>query len=165
MIRSYDSPHCAVSRTLEVVGDGWAMLIIREAFLGTRRFADFEANLSISKNVLTKRLQHLVSEGILEKVDAGAYGARYEYQLTRKGKDLITVVTALRQWGDRWIFGEGNEPLVVYDAATNQPIERVMIRRADGTPVPARDLELRPGPGHAAHISSDTTPSHAAEEP
>ena len=147
MIRDYGDPGCAVARALEVLGDGWTLLVLREAFLGARRFADFEARLSISKNVLTKRLSHLVDEGVLEKIDAGQYGSRFEYQLTRKGKDLLTVITALRQWGDRWIFGEGKEPLLVIDQATGAPIEPVRIRRADGTPVPSRDLMLQLGPG------------------
>jgi len=147
MRRSLGDWNCSVARTLEVLGDGWTMLILRDAFLGTRRFADFEAALGISKNILTKRLQHLVDHGVMEKVDAGVHGTRFEYLLTRKGKDLLTVVTALRQWGDRWEFGPGNEPILVVDQATGDPIEPVRIRRVDGTPVPSRDLGVRPGPG------------------
>ncbi len=154
VIRNYGDTDCAIARSLEVLGDGWTLLVLREAFLGTRRFADFESHLTISKNVLTHRLAHLVEHDILEKVDAGQYGARFEYQLTRKGKDLVTVITALRQWGDRWIFGEGREPLQVIDRRTGKPIEPLRVRRADGSPVPARDLELRPGPGASpAHLA------------
>lgn len=144
MIRDYGDPACAVAAALGILGDGWTMLVIREAFLGTRRFADFESRLSISKNVLSKRLAHLVEQGILEKVNAGQFGDRFEYQLSRKGKDLLTVITALRQWGDRWVFGEGNEPLLVVDEATGEPILPVRIRRADGEVVPSKALILRP---------------------
>ncbi|MEM1414896.1 MAG: helix-turn-helix domain-containing protein [Myxococcota bacterium] len=147
MRRDYGEPYCAVARALEVLGDGWTMLILREAFVGVRRFADFEARLAISKNVLTTRLAHLVDAGVLERVESGRYGSRFEYALTPRGKDLVTVFTALRQWGDRWIFGEGNEPIVVVDRATGEPIEPVRIRRADGSLVPSRDLQVRPGPG------------------
>ena len=147
MHRGYDDPHCAIARSLEILGDGWTLMILREAFLGTRRFADFEKHLRISKNVLSKRLAHLVDEGVFTKVDAGQFGARYEYRLTPKGKDLLTVFTALRQWGDRWVFGEEREPMLVHDRQTGSPILPVRIRRADGTPIPSRDLELRPGPG------------------
>lgn len=147
MRRSYGDPDCAIARTLEVLGDGWTLMILREAFLGSRRFADFESRLAISKNILSHRLARLVDEGVLEKVDAGQYGPRFEYQLTARGKDLITVITALRQWGDRWIFGEGKEPLLVLDRETGKPIARLAIRREDGRRVPARDLVIKLGDG------------------
>jgi hypothetical protein len=88
-----------------------------------------------------------VHHGVLERVDAGEHGVRYEYVLTPMGKDLATVMTALRQWSDRWVVGRGNEPLVVYDRRTGRPIPRVRISDEDGQPLAARDLELRPGPG------------------
>jgi DNA-binding HxlR family transcriptional regulator len=113
--------NCSVARALEVLGDWWTLLIVREAFLGTRRFADFAANLEISRNILTNRLGHLVKHRVLARVDAGVHGTRYEYELTPMGKDLATVMTALRQWGDRWIFGAGQEPLIVLDRRTGRP--------------------------------------------
>jgi DNA-binding HxlR family transcriptional regulator len=136
-----------VAQALEVLGDWWTLLLVREAFLGTRRFADFEATLGISKNVLARRLEHLVRCGVLERVDAGQHGVRYEYALTPMGKDLATVLTALRQWADRWVFGPGNEPLLVYDRRTGRPIPRLRISGEDGRALSARDLEVRPGPG------------------
>src|SRR4051812_49308790 len=99
MRTSLEDHNCSIAQALEVLGDGWTLLIVREAFLGTQRFADFEANLGISKNVLTQRLTHLVEHGVLARVDAGEHGTRYEYVLTKMGKDLVTVMTALRQWG------------------------------------------------------------------
>ncbi len=119
------------------------MLIIRDAFLGVRRFADFEARLGISKNILTRRLAHLVEHGVLERVDAGRHGQRYEYVLSAKGRDLFTVITALRQWGDRWVYGEGNEPLEVLDRRTGRPIPRVRVLDEEGQPVRAPDLVVR----------------------
>lgn len=139
--------NCSVARSLEVLGDWWTLLIIRDAFLGTRRFADFQRNLDVARNVLSERLRHLVRYGVLEKVDAGEFGTRFEYQLTPKGKDLFTVITALRQWGDRWIFGEGNEPLLVVDTRTGRPLPRLRVRDAEGTTVEARNVEVQPGPG------------------
>ncbi len=130
-----------------MLGDWWTLLVVREAFFGTRRFADFEARLPIAKNVLAKRLRHLVRRGVLARVDAGQHGVRYEYELTAMGKDLATVLTALRQWADRWVMGEGNEPLVAYDRRTGRPIPRLRISGEDGQPLTPRDLELRPGPG------------------
>jgi DNA-binding HxlR family transcriptional regulator len=143
----FGDENCAVARSLEILGDWWTLLVVREAFSGTRRFADFEASLDISKNILAKRLAHLVRHGVLARVDAGVHGRRYEYELTAKGKDLVTVLTALRQWGDRWVFGEGKEPLLVVDVRTGRPIPRVRLLDEDGRPLRARDMAVRPGPG------------------
>jgi DNA-binding HxlR family transcriptional regulator len=145
----FGDENCAIAQALEVLGDWWTLLVVREAFLGVRRFADFEANLGISKNVLTQRLSHLVEHGVLERIDAGVHGPRYEYQLTAMGKDLIAVVTALRQWGDRWVFGAGNEPVLVLDRRTGRPIPRLRLVGEDGEPLRAADIEVRPGPGAA----------------
>jgi DNA-binding HxlR family transcriptional regulator len=145
--RRFHDENCAIAQALEILGDWWTMLVIREAFLGARRFVEFEANLGISKNVLTQRLTHLVEHGVLERVDAGQHGTRYEYVLTPKGKDLSTVLTALRQWGDRWVFGPGREPLLVVDRRTGRPIPHLRVMGEDGQPIASRDLEVRPGPG------------------
>jgi DNA-binding HxlR family transcriptional regulator len=139
--------NCSVARALEVIGDWWTLLIVREAMLGTRRFADFAAELPIARNILARRLAHLVRRGVLARVDAGTHGTRYEYALTPMGKDLATVMTALRQWGDRWVFGEGNEPILVRDRRTGRPIPRLRILDESGTPISGRDLEIVPGPG------------------
>lgn len=147
MRRRITRENCSVARALGILGDDWALLLIREAFFGTRRFADFEANLGISKNVLTQRLAHLVRHGIFGRVDAGVHGRRYEYELTPMGKDLTTVMTALRQWGDRWLFGSGHEPLLVIDRRNGQPIPAVRVLDAEGAPIRGRDLALVAGPG------------------
>lgn len=139
--------NCAVAQALDVLGDWWTLLIVRECFLGSRRFADFEAQLGISKNVLTQRLSSLVESGIVDRVDAGQHGTRYEYRLTDKGRDLAMILTALRQWGDRWVYGEGNEPMLVVDRETGEPIERLHMTRADGSALGARDVKMVPGPG------------------
>jgi DNA-binding HxlR family transcriptional regulator len=139
--------NCSVARSLEVIGDWWTLLVVREAMLGTRRFADFAARLPIARNILARRLAHLVRGGVLARVDAGVHGKRYEYELTPMGKDLTTVMTALRQWGDRWLFGEGGEPLLVLDRRTNRPIPRLRVVDERGAPIAARDLVVVPGPG------------------
>ena len=147
MRHRFTRENCSIARALEVIGDWWTLLIVREAMLGTRRFGDFAAELRISRNILTRRLQHLVRRGVLARVNAGTHGRRYEYELTAMGKDLATLVTALRQWGDRWVFGEGHEPLLVLDRRTGRPIPRLRILDARGAPIAARDLEIVPGPG------------------
>ena len=109
--------------------------MVREAFVGVRRFADFEANLDISKNILSARLEHLVAHGVLARVDAGVHGTRYEYELTLMGKDLATVMTALREWGDRWIDGGGREPLLALDRRSGRRTRRLRILDNEGRPL------------------------------
>lgn len=142
MRRRFHDENCSVAQALDVLGDRWTLLIIRDAFLGVRRFADFELRLRISKNVLTKRLGHLVEHAVLERVDAGTHGERYEYALTPKGKDLVTLLTVLRQWGDRWIFGEGKAPVRVLDRRTGRPIPRVRLLDESGQPLRGSDLRI-----------------------
>ena len=150
MRRRFTAENCSIARSLEVLGDWWTLLLVREAMLGTRRFADFAAALPISRNILTRRLAHLVRHGVFARVDAGTHGTRYEYELTAMGRDLLTVMTALRQWGDRWVFGADHEPLLVRDRRTGRPIPAVRILGEDGQPVPGRELELVLGPGATA---------------
>ena len=143
----FGDENCSVAQALEVLGDWWTLLVVREAFFGIRRFSDFQENLGIAKNVLARRLAHLVEHGVLEQVDVGEHGTHYEYVLTPMGKDLTAVMTALRQWGDRWIVGEGHEPLLVCERRTGRSIPRLRIRGENGELLRASDMELRPGPG------------------
>ncbi len=139
--------NCGIAQALEALGDWWTLLIVRNAFFGMRRVADFEADLGIAKNVLSSRLQHLVDHGILEKVDVGRQGARYEYRLTDKGEALLPVLTTLREWSDEWIYGKGNEPVIVKDRRTLRRIPRLYVKDADGRKLHRRDLRTVAGPG------------------
>ena len=96
MRHRFTRENCSVARALEVIGDWWTLLIVREALLGTRRFADFAARLPISRNILTRRLGHLVRGGVLARVDAGTHGTRYEYALTAMGIGVDQVMNAIR---------------------------------------------------------------------
>lgn len=147
MRRRLDGQNCALARTLDVLTDPWTFLILQEAFAGVQRFSDFEAALDISKNILSARLARLVESGILEQLDCGRYGRRLEYRLTAKGQDLAVVLAALRQWGDRWIFGEGNEPVVFCDRFSGQPLAPLALEAACGRAVKGEDMMMRPGPG------------------
>ena len=109
---SFADMHCSIAQSLEIVGEWWTLLILRDAFLGVRRFDDFVERLGISRNVLTNRLDTLVAAGILERRPYDEARGRYDYLLTDKGRALWPVMTALRQWGDEWIYGTGNEPLL-----------------------------------------------------
>jgi DNA-binding HxlR family transcriptional regulator len=147
MRRRFKDQNCSIAQALEVLGDWWTLLVVREAFVGTRRFADFEANLDISKNILSARLKHLVTHGVLARVDAGVHGTRYEYELNPMGKDLATLMTALQQWGDRWVFGEGHEPLLILDRRSGRRIPRLRILDNEGRMLAGRDMAVAPGPG------------------
>src|SRR3954454_20558053 len=99
--RTYDDQVCSVARALEVVGERWTLLIVRDALLGIRRFEDFQRDLGIARNVLTDRLSRLVDLGVLDRVAYSEKPLRHEYRLTEKGLDLWPVVFALGKWGDR----------------------------------------------------------------
>ena len=96
--------NCPVARTLDVVGEWWTMLIVRDAFLGTSRFEDFR-KIGVADNILSARLKRLVEEGVLEKRQYQERPARFEYVLTEKGRDLVLVVGALATWGLKWTPG------------------------------------------------------------
>jgi DNA-binding HxlR family transcriptional regulator len=145
--KRFDGMNCGIAQALEVLGDWWTLLIVRNAFFGMRRFGDFEANLGIAKNVLSARLQHLVDHEILAKVDVGEQGQRFEYRLTEKGEALLPLLTVLREWSDEWVFGRGKEPVIVKDRRTNRRIPKLRVTDADGNPLGRRDLRTEPGPG------------------
>ena len=111
----WDRSRCSVAGTLAVVGEKWSLLVLREAFLGVRRFADFQQALGAPKAVLTDRLATLVREGVLRREPYQAEGARqrHEYRLTDKGRDLYPTLVALMQWGDRYLADDGAPPLAL----------------------------------------------------
>ena len=148
--KRFDHMNCGVGRALEVFGDWWTLLVIRDAFLGLTRFGQFERSLGIAKNILTDRLEHLVDHGILERIDVGEEGQRYEYRLTRKGESVLPVLTALREWSDEWVFGRGKEPMILKDRRTGKKIPKMKLRDAEGREISLRDLRAVPGPGATA---------------
>ena len=101
--RDYDGQNCSIARTLAIVGERWTLLIVRDAYLGRRRFEEFHESLGISRNVLTERLTRLVDEEILERSPLPGASDALEYRLTQKGRDLRIALTALRQWGDTYV--------------------------------------------------------------
>src|SRR6478672_3930709 len=101
--RDYEGQNCSIAGALEIVGERWTLLIIRDAFLGLRGFDEFRQSLGVARNVLTDRLNRLVAEGILERVPYSERPARFEYRLTPKGRELNVALAGLRQWGDRYL--------------------------------------------------------------
>jgi DNA-binding HxlR family transcriptional regulator len=143
---SFQEMNCSVAQCLEVVGEWWSMLIVRDAFLGVTRFDDFQERLGISRNILNSRLGHLVDQGVLERVAYSTHPPRYDYRLTTKGKDLWPVLTAMRQWGDRWAAPSG-PPLELVHKACGSLAEVVTTCSACGEKVSARDMVAVAGPG------------------
>lgn len=142
-------PHrqdCPVAAVLNIAGDRWTWLIIREAFYGASRFSEFQRNTGIAKNLLTSRLAALVEEGILEKRDIGARGTRYAYELTQKGQSLQTILIAMLQWGSENMYAEGQVPLTVVERNTGRPLKRLELTSHDGAPLSLSDLTVLPGP-------------------
>lgn len=144
--KSFADMHCSVAQCLEVVGEWWSMLIVRDAFLGVTRFDQFQGRLGISRNILHQRLQHLVAAGILDKVPYQEHPPRYEYRLTDKGRDLWPVLTALRQWGDRHAAPQG-PPVQVVHKGCGRVADAVMVCAECGEPMGPRDVQVVPGPG------------------
>ena len=143
----FDQMNCGVAQALDELGDWWTLLIVRDALLGATRFQHFESNLGIAKNVLSDRLAKLVRHGIMKKERLEEPGQRYAYELTRKGRDLWIPITALRLWGDKWIFGEANVPAKFRERSTGREVAGLVAVDADGRALDASDLELAPGPG------------------
>ena len=104
---TYSGQDCSIAKSLELLGERWTLLVIREAFLGTRRFEAFLERLDVARNILSARLQRLVDEGVLEKVAYQERPARYEYRLTQKGTDLWPIIVSLLQYGDRYYAPDG----------------------------------------------------------
>jgi DNA-binding HxlR family transcriptional regulator len=109
--KDFSAMECSVARTLEVIGDRWTLLILRDAFYGVSRFDDFHHDLGVARNILTDRLGKLVAHGVLERRRYEEHPPRYEYRLTHKGKDLLPVLLTLTRWGDRWAADESGPPV------------------------------------------------------
>jgi DNA-binding HxlR family transcriptional regulator len=141
---SFDDMNCSLARTLEVVGEWWTLLIIRDALWGTTRFDDFQRRLGIARNILTVRLQWLEAHGVMARLPSGGYG------LTEKGRALFPAIVALMQWGDDWIHAETGPPILFTDKATGQPLQRIALRDAHGQDLPPDQIAIRAGPGATA---------------
>jgi DNA-binding HxlR family transcriptional regulator len=145
--RTYDNQNCSAARALEVIGERWSLLIVRDAlFGGLTRFAEFQRNLGIAPNILASRLDSFVAAGLMEPRRYSEQHEHREYVLTEKGRDLQPVIIALTAWGDRWAAPHG--PPVVYEHVDcGGPIGlQLHCATCDAVPEPA-DVQVRPGPG------------------
>jgi len=153
--RTYESQNCSIARTLEVLGDRWTILLLRDAFLRVRRFEDFQRDLGIARNVLADRLQRLVDEGILERRRYQERPERFEYRLTEKGVDLWPIMISLMQWGDHHYPAEGGRPRVVRHRGCGGEVTKHLTCSKCGAELGARDAEAVYGPGADEHSSGE----------
>ena len=144
--KSFSVMHCSVAQCLEVVGEWWTLLIVRDAFLGVTRFDELQERLGISRNVLNQRLTRLVEVGVLTKVPYSEHPPRFDYRLTERGRDLWPVIDAMRQWGDKHAAPEG-PPLRLIHEGCGQVSEPELVCSACREPVGPRDVKAIPGPG------------------
>lgn len=153
-IRDFPRDTCSVASTLEVIGERWTMHVLREAFLGVRRFEDFRRNIGVARNILSDRLSTLVAEGILRRELYSEHPPRYEYRLTRKGVDLSGVLIELMKWGNRWAPRDEGPGLVLRHRGCGAVIEPVHACPECGEPLHARDLQAVPGPAMQARAAA-----------
>ena len=142
--KDYSAQSCSVARSLEVIGERWTMLIVRDAFYGVRRFSDFVAHLDIPRAVLTARLAALVEEGVLARVPGS--GRRDEYELTDKGLKLWPVLRSLMQWGDEF-YAPGGPRRIVRHAQDGGQLDAAGVCERCGATVAVTDTVIEPGPG------------------
>lgn len=138
-----NNAQCPVARALEVLGDRWALMILRDAFDGLRRFSEFQKNLGLAKNILTSRLKLLVESGLLMTQPASDGSAYKEYVLTDKGQSVFPVVVGLRQWGERFLFEAGEPRSELVDGVTGQALEILQVRGQDGRVLHPEDCQRR----------------------
>jgi DNA-binding HxlR family transcriptional regulator len=128
---SFETNDCPIARSLEAIGDWWSLLIVRDAFLGAKRFGDFQKSLGVAKNILAVRLRALAAHGVL-KMQPAAAGGRHEYVLTEKGRALFTAMVALRQWGETYCFGADGCRIALLDREQGRPVARLELHAEDG---------------------------------
>ena len=143
----YDPLKRSVAHVLDIIGEGWSILIIREVYFGTRRFEDFQRQLGIARNILTARLKKLCKNEILDRVPIKEGAKRHEYVLTVKGKELMPLLISLTQWGDKWVFGEDAEPVIFKDREHQEPIAKMKVYSSRGVVLRPRDIMVVAGPG------------------
>jgi DNA-binding HxlR family transcriptional regulator len=149
---SHSGAACPVARPLDAIGDWWSLLIIRDAFDGSRRFGEFQKSLGLAKNILAARLRNLTEHGILETAPASDGSAYQEYVLTKKGLALFPLLVALRQWGEEYFFEAGEEHVRLVDLKTGRPVRKLELRAHDGRLLGPADTRVKPASGQGTRV-------------
>jgi DNA-binding HxlR family transcriptional regulator len=143
---SFAGDGCPIARALDVIGDWWSMLIIRDAMLGRRRFGEFQKSLGLAKNILSTRLRMLMDEGILSTMPAADGSTYQEYVLTDKGRGVFPILVALRQWSEAFDAHPDQIASILVDREKGEPVGKLEIRARDGRLLKPGDTELKPRP-------------------
>jgi len=144
--KQFSEDPCSIARSLDVLGDWWVPLIIRECLYGVRRFDALHRELGIGRNILTRRLSTLVEQGVLERKLYQERPPRHEYHLTDKGYDAAGVLVAMMPFGERWLFGDRPEPIRLYDRRSGRRVRPVLVDEASGAALDPRWIYAGPGP-------------------
>ena len=147
-----DQQPCSLARSLAIIGDNWTLLVLRDCFLGVRRFDDFQQRLGVTRHVLSDRLRKLADGGGLEKVAYQERPLRHEYRLTPMGRDLYPVIAHLAQWGDKYLAGDAGPPLVRVHRQCGEPLEAKLQCGHCGDSVEAQDIRLEENPYWAGQL-------------
>jgi DNA-binding HxlR family transcriptional regulator len=135
---------------MEVVGDRWSILILREAYYGVKRFDEFEYYVGVAPNILSSRLKKFVDAGVMTRIPLPEHSGRYEYQLTEKGRDFFPAYLALKKWGDDWLAEPEGPQVVFRDRAAGREIKSPKLLTANGKPLRLEDVEVVAGAGAVA---------------
>jgi DNA-binding HxlR family transcriptional regulator len=139
---------CSIARTVDLLGDAWTPLIVRDAFYGARRFDEFQSGLGIARNTLADRLRRLVDEGLMHKQLYLTEPRRYEYLLTEKGRDFFAVLAVMSQWGDRWLAGDEGPPVTYHHNTCGHDTQPTVVCEVCREPLDAGNTSMRMGPGY-----------------
>ncbi|MFJ9736939.1 winged helix-turn-helix transcriptional regulator [Streptomyces sp. NPDC101166] len=143
---------CSIARTVDLLGDPWTPLILREAFYGSRRFEQFQQELGIARNTLADRLRRLVEEGLMERRPYESEPLRHEYPLTEMGRDFFPVLAAMSHWGDRWLAGREGPPVALHHDTCDHDAHAEVVCSACREPMRADDTSVRMGPGYPERL-------------
>ena len=148
--KTFENSPCSIARSLDVLGDWWNPLILRECLYGNSRFDELQRWLGISRNILTRRLAGLVEQQLLAKRPYQTNPQRYEYLLTDKGMDACVVLLTLMPFGEKWYFEKNREPIVLYDRKTGKVVTPMVVDKQTGEALDPRDIVPGPGTGFKA---------------
>ena len=141
---------CSIARTLDVIGEPWSPLILRDVFVGITRFDKIQADLGISRKVLTERLKWLVESGVLQRRQYETHPPRYEYRLTDKGREIFPILATMAAWADRWMAGPEGSPLTLHHTECDHDMHAEIVCSECGERLEKRAVRARRGPGHPA---------------
>lgn len=148
--KRFNTAPCSIARSLDVLGDWWTPLILRECLYGVHRFDEFQRWLGIGRNILTRRLKQMVEQGVLERRQYQDRPPRYEYHLTDKGYDAAKLLLAMMPFGEAWFFEHDQEPIRLYDRRTDRRVRPRLVDADTGDPIDPRQIYAGPGPSFPA---------------